>query len=229
MKLQLSKQYPFNFVAFAFESLGKPIDDRALSKFDAYEVDRFLQSRNSIEKAALEYSLGSSKAKCMNIADEVRANYKKALSIVVADFDYEHRNGRFGLVALLDFNTLALAWPKAVNLAGRLDRLKNLVDFKLRDYVIDIRDDVATFASHAKEYGMINPKTKSSIIEQFSVLELDMDSRGRQLLDTNNIHTVGDLTRVTAEYLLSIRDFGEAQLEAVRKCLKDFNAHLLGE
>ena len=55
MNLQLSKQYPFNFVAFAFEVLEKPIDERALAKFDAYEVDVFLHERGMAEKNALEY------------------------------------------------------------------------------------------------------------------------------------------------------------------------------
>ena len=57
MKLQLSKQYPFNFVAMAFKIAGREIDERALAKFDAYEVDAFLQERGPAEQAAIEWAL----------------------------------------------------------------------------------------------------------------------------------------------------------------------------
>ena len=58
MELTISKQYPFNFVALALETMGISFDERSLAKFDAYEVDVFLKDRcerSSSEKEAIEW------------------------------------------------------------------------------------------------------------------------------------------------------------------------------
>ena len=56
-----------------------------------------------------------------------------------------------------------------------------------------------------------------------------MDSEGRQILIDDGLDTVGDLIRVTADYLLSLDRFGEKRLEAVRDNLAELGVHLLGE
>ena len=81
--------------------------------------------------------------------------------------------------------------------------------------------------SNAKSYGKMDSiydDTSELLVRNFA-----MDSYGRQLLIENNLDTVSKLTCVTADYLLSIRDFGEKRLARVRECLKEHDAHLLGE
>ena len=226
MNLQLSKQYPFNFVAFAFEVLEKPIDERALAKFDAYEVDVFLHERGMAEKNALEY-LFVDEDKRDKLSPEQKEDYKRYLSNAVVDFEREFLRGRFSLVSLFDFDNLAISWAEVEKLANKIDRNQDAT--RAVRCLNDIRTRLAGFLMITNCYRARNPLASDPEIEKISVLDFRMDSNGRQILRDNCLNTVGDLMRVTADYLLNISGFGEKRLQAVRDNLAEYGVHLLGE
>lgn len=219
MKLELSKQYPFNFVALAFALLGRKLDNHALAKFDACEVDAFLQERSYAEKATIAQALSDDGA---TPPSECQV---KTLHVVARSFERRYLEGHFSLVSLDDFNGLAVSWAAVEKLVDKIDRLRD--DFAAKHCLYEVRDILAMQVSNAKSYGKMD-----SIYDDASELlvrNFAMDSYGRQLLIENNLDTVSKLTCVTADYLLSIREFGEKRLARVRECLKEHDAHLLGE
>lgn len=226
MVLQLNKQYPFNFVSFAFEVLGKPINDRALAKFDACEVHEFLQSRGMIEKNALEYILMDEKDR-KSMSPKVYEDYKQALGRTVVEFERAFLNGNFSLVSLSDYDNLAMSWIDAQKLKRKIERLSSRADAKR--CLQSIEEKLTCFLLNAKCYRARNLLAKNPEIEEKSVLGFHMDSEGRQILIDDGLDTVGDLIRVTADYLLSLDRFGEKRLEAVRDNLAELGVHLLGE
>ena len=226
MKLQLSKQYPFNFVVFAFEVLERPINERALAKFDAYEVDAFLHGRGMAEKNALEY-LFVDEDKRDKLTPKQKEDYKQYLGKIVVDFEREFLQGRFSLISLFDFDNLAMSWAEVEKLARKIDR--NTSATRAVGCLSDIRTRLAGFLMTTNCYRARNLLAKDPEIEKLSVLNFHMDSQGRQLLVENSLNTVGDLMRVTADYLLGISGFGDKRLQAVRDNLAKLGVHLLGE
>jgi DNA-directed RNA polymerase subunit alpha len=61
-----------------------------------------------------------------------------------------------------------------------------------------------------------------------SVAELDLSVRSRKALDTLNIGTVGQLTEVSEEQLLSCKNFGQTSLAEIKKKLADLDLTLRG-
>lgn len=223
MKLQLSKQYPFNFVAMAFKIAGREIDERALAKFDAYEVDAFLQERGPVEQAAIEWALADDDSALPD------SRYPSAIAQTTHYFEQEYLKGRFGLVSLSDFNGLAMSWPQVEVIRDKINRFEDKDRFACHRCLFEVRDVLSIFIQNAKAYGRRNSAIKEEKIASIPVSELALDSYARRLLMDNSIKTVGDLTKVTADYLLSIRDFSEKRLARVRECLGEYNAHLIGE
>ncbi len=224
MNLQLSKQYPFNFVVMAFKIAERKIDERALAKFDAYEVDAFLQERSASEREAVEWALRDDDG-----ATPPDAKYLPTLAQVAFRFEHEYLNGRFGLVSLADYNGLAISWPAVAALVDRIDLFKDGDAKGCQHCLLDVREKLALFALNARSYSKQHLALDSKIAEKFPVLSLPLDAQARELLTNYGIETVGDLTRVTADFLLNIKGFGDRRLERVRDCLAKYNAHLLGE
>ena len=224
MELQLSKQYPFNFVALAYEILQEPIDDAKLAMFNAVEVDAFLHGLSETEQKAVEAALGYREKPGVSYKLE---SYKKALTGVVCVFERERLNGRFGLVSLQDFNNLAMSWAEIAGVIAKIDRLPD--QFCAYRWLFEIRERLAMSLVNMKCYNERYPKLPDEELRDYPVSDFDMDSYGRQLLMENKINTVGDLTTVTADYLTNINGFGERRLENVRANLKALGTHLLGE
>ena len=111
----------------------------------------------------------------------------------------------------------------------KINRFEDKDRFACHRCLFEVRDVLSIFIQNAKAYGRRNSAIKDEEITSIPVSELALDSYARQLLMDNSIKTVGDLTRATADYLLSIRDFNEKRLERVRECLGEYNAHLIGE
>lgn len=220
MKLELSKQYPFNFVALAFELLKRKLDERALAKFDAYEVDEFLQKCSDEEQKIIQWALSD------DGASPPAVDYGRTLFIVASRFEQKYLDGHFSLVLLADFNNLAMSWAAVEKVVDKIDRHKD--QLAAQRCLFDVRDILATKVLNAKSYAKL--ETSAYIDDsEIPVRDFAMDSYGRQLLLENNLNTVGKLTCVTADYLLSIKDFGETRLKRVRECLGTYGTHLLGE
>lgn len=57
----------------------------------------------------------------------------------------------------------------------------------------------------------------------------DLPGHARQPLRKAGVHTIGDLTSKTADFLLGCEGFGETCLVRVRELLKTYGLHLDGE
>ena len=221
MVLCLSGQYPYNFVALAMDVLELPFDEHALAKIDAFEVDVFIHERSKIEQEAVEYALSEDKP------GPAKSEYKGALAGIISAFGRHYYNGRFSLMSLADYNGLTISWADVKNVITHIDRLKD--DCHALSCLFETRDTLAMLVLNVDSYAKRCPQVKDEEIRQIEVCDLPMESTLRQLLRDNNIKTVGDLTLVTADYLMGLRGFGDRRLESVRECLKKCGAHLLGE
>ena len=223
MELTISKQYPFNFVALALETMGITFDERSLAKFDAYEVDAFLKERcerSSSEKEAIEWFTG-------NKATPPKESYKESLVATISAFSYKYYNGQFGLVSLADFDNLAMSWVQVKKLVAKIDSLKD--DTRALPLLFSVREEMGVFLANSGYYIAEHCRLEDENTENHPINYTRLDSCGCQILAEYGINTVGDLTRVTADYLLNIKGFGERRLERVRDSLRELKVHLLGE
>src|SRR5205807_2215143 len=79
-----------------------------------------------------------------------------------------------------------------------------------------------------------NPEEDAAFYKHSQVLEIpvtdfELSVRSRNCLKKMNIRTLGDLTRVTEQQLLSSKNFGETSLDEVREKIGAFGLTLRGD
>ncbi len=82
-----------------------------------------------------------------------------------------------------------------------------------------LKDSIASIHMHYDESDS-KRQTKSEDVLSVPISEFELSVRSRNCLEKMEIHTLGDLTRVSEQDLLSYKNFGETSLYEIRSILK---------
>src|SRR5207248_2920033 len=91
----------------------------------------------------------------------------------------------------------------------------NPVDEQARLFLKDAQAAVTMYYSPEDEHAL----TRFSQVMEVPVTDFELSVRSRNCLKKMNIKTLGDLTRVSEQQLLSSKNFGETSLEEIKEML----------
>lgn len=120
-----------------------------------------------------------------------------------------------------------MSWVQVKKIVAEIDSLKD--DTRALPLLFSVRQEMGVFLANSGYYVAGHCRLEDENTENHPIKYTRLDSCGCQILAEHGINTVGDLTRVTADYLLNIKGFGGRRLERVRDSLKELKVHLLGE
>jgi len=181
------------------------------------------------------------------LTDEAMATYHKTL-----EMDSQHSKATFRLAFCLDlygdedeavrlYKSLADRTPTHVNALlnlatlyedrGRYEAALNCVTRVLADYpnhararlfALDIESSMDMFYDESQE----RTREKRDAILDTPVSDFELSVRSRNCLRKMNIHTLGDLLRISEAELLAYKNFGETSLNEIKAMLVPKGLHL---
>jgi DNA-directed RNA polymerase subunit alpha len=98
----------------------------------------------------------------------------------------------------------------------------NPTDEEARLFYKDAQASLTMYYNPEEEYD----RTKFSQVLEIPVTDFELSVRSRNCLKKMNIRTLGDLTRVTRDQLLSSKNFGETSLHEIEEMLATKGLHL---
>jgi DNA-directed RNA polymerase subunit alpha len=112
-------------------------------------------------------------------------------------------------------------YPKAVECYRRI-LYANPADDQARLFLRDAQASLTMYYSPEEE----NAFSRFSQVLEIPVTDFELSVRSRNCLKKMNIRTLGDLTRVSEQQLLSSKNFGETSLAEIKEMLTSKGLHL---
>jgi DNA-directed RNA polymerase subunit alpha len=112
-------------------------------------------------------------------------------------------------------------YPKAVECYRRI-LYANPADEQARLFLRDAQASLTMYYSPEED----NAFSRFSQVLEIPVTDFELSVRSRNCLKKMNIRTVGDLTRVSEQQLLSSKNFGETSLSEIKEMLTSKGLHL---
>jgi DNA-directed RNA polymerase subunit alpha len=94
-------------------------------------------------------------------------------------------------------------------------KLANPTDEQARLFLKDAEASLTMYYSPEEEHAM----SKFTLVLEIPVTDFELSVRSRNCLKKMNIRTLGDLTRVSEQQLLSSKNFGETSLQEIKEML----------
>lgn len=192
-----------------------------------YTLGRLQQAQGDYESAIANY----------NTAAEIDPTFAKAMFHLAfaldirgdeeAAMDYYKQIAKSSAAYVSGILNLAVLYEDA----GEYDKAINCVERVLKSHpnnqrAILFKKDISSSQTMFYDEEVEKSKDQRNRILETPISDFELSVRSRNCLKKMNIHTLGDLLRITEAELLAYKNFGETSLNEIKKMLESRNLRL---